>query len=44
MKKIITATALLIAFSSNAFAHHMSQSDTAGVSIPSSSPHLLMVF
>jgi uncharacterized GH25 family protein len=44
MKKIITVTALLITFSSSAFAHHMSQSDTAGVNIPASSPHLLMVF
>ena len=44
MKKIITVVTLLIAFSSSAFAHHMAQSDTAGVNIPSSSPHLSMVF
>lgn len=44
MKKIIAATALLIAFSSSAFAHHMAQSDTAGVNIPDFSPHLDMVF
>ncbi len=44
MKKIIATITLLIAFSSSAFAHHMAQSDTAGVNIPESSPHLLMVF
>jgi len=44
MKKIITISTLLIALSSSAFAHHMATSDTAGVNIPSSSPHLLMVF
>jgi len=44
MKKTIAIITLLIAFSSSAFAHHMSQSDTAGVNIPASSPHLLMVF
>jgi hypothetical protein len=44
MKKTIAAIALLVAFSSSAFAHHMAQSDTAGVNIPDSSPHLLMVF
>ena len=44
MKKIITVATLLIAFSSSAFAHHMAQSDTAGVNIPLSSPHLTMVF
>ena len=44
MKKIITVTTFLIALSSSAFAHHMAASDTAGVNIPASSPHLLMVF
>ena len=44
MKKTLTVITLLIAFSSSAFAHHMAQSDTAGVNIPDSSPHLLMVF
>ena len=44
MKKIITVGTLLIALSSSAFAHHMAQSDSAGVNIPSSSPHLSMVF
>jgi uncharacterized GH25 family protein len=44
MKKTIAIITLVIAFSSSAFAHHMAQSDTAGVTIPSSSPHLLMVF
>ncbi len=44
MKKTIAAITLLIALSSSAFAHHMAQSDTAGVNIPESSPHLLMVF
>ena len=44
MKKIITAATLLIALSSSAFAHHMAQSDTAGVNIPEFSPHLLMEF
>ena len=44
MKKIITVTTFLIALSSSAFAHHMAQSDTAGVNIPASSPHLSMVF
>ena len=44
MKKVFTVTTLLIALSSSAFAHHMAVSDTAGVNIPASSPHLLMEF
>jgi len=44
MKKSIAMITMLIALSSSAFAHHMAQSDTAGVNIPSSSPHLTMVF
>jgi len=44
MKKIITITTLLVALSSSAFAHHMAAYDGAGVNIPDSSPHLLMVF
>jgi hypothetical protein len=44
MKKTIAIITMLVALSSSAFAHHMAQSDTAGVNIPDSSPHLLMVF
>jgi uncharacterized GH25 family protein len=44
MKKTIAIITLVIAFSSSAFAHHMAHPNTAGVNIPSSSPHLLMVF
>ena len=44
MKKSITIITMLVALSSSAFAHHMSQSDVAGVNIPASSPHLTMVF
>jgi len=44
MKKIISIATLLIALSSSAFAHHMATYDGAGVNIPASSPHLLMVF
>ena len=44
MKKSITIITLLAALSSSAFAHHMAQSDTAGVNIPEFSPHLLMEF
>lgn len=44
MKKSIAIITMLVALSSSAFAHHMAQSDMAGVNIPSSSPHLDMVF
>ena len=44
MKKSIAVITMLIALSSSAFAHHPAQSDTAGVNIPDSSPHLTMVF
>ena len=44
MKKIITITFLVGALASSAFAHHMSSYDDAGVNIPTSSPHLDMVF
>ena len=44
MKKSIALITFLIALSSNAFAHHMAVSDTAGVNIVEWSPHLLMEF
>lgn len=44
MKKSFTVITLLIALSSSAFAHHMAVYEDAGVNIPDSSPHLLMVF
>jgi hypothetical protein len=44
MKKFITMTLLVGALASSAFAHHMAAYDDAGVNIPESSPHLLMVF
>ncbi|MFH1949375.1 MAG: hypothetical protein ABIJ02_09165 [Pseudomonadota bacterium] len=44
MKKFITVTLLVGALASSAFAHHMAAYDDAGVNIPESSPHLLMVF
>ena len=44
MKKSIAIITMLVALSSSAFAHHMAQTDVAGVNIPSSSPHLLMTF
>jgi hypothetical protein len=44
MKKFTALLLLVGAFASNAFAHHMAQSDTAGVNIVECSPHLLMVF
>jgi hypothetical protein len=44
MKKLITMTLLVGALASSAFAHHMAVYDDAGVNIPESSPHLLMVF
>ena len=44
MKKLITMMLLVGALASSAFAHHMSVYDDAGVNIPTSSPHLDMVF
>ena len=44
MKKLITLSLLAIGLASSASAHHMAESDTAGTSIPESSPHLLMTF
>ena len=44
MKKLIALTLLLGALSSSLFAHHMAAYDDAGINIPESSPHLLMVF
>jgi hypothetical protein len=44
MKKFIALTLIVGALASNAFAHHMAAYDDAGVNIPESSPHLLMVF
>ncbi len=44
MKRLATMLLLAIGLASSASAHHMAQSDTAGVNIPESSPHLLMTF
>lgn len=44
MKKVITLALLLGALASSAFAHHMAVYEDAGVNIPSTSPHLDMVF
>ena len=44
MKKLTTIALLAIGLASSASAHHMAESDTAGVNIPESSPHLLMTF
>ncbi len=44
MKKLAAIILLAIGLVSSASAHHMAQSDTAGVNIPESSPHLLMTF
>ena len=44
MKKFITVTLLVGALASSAFAHHMATYEDAGVNIPTSSPHLDMVF
>ncbi|MBU0719926.1 hypothetical protein KJ877_01145 [bacterium] len=44
MKKLAAALLILGALATSSFAHHMAQSDTAGVNIPSWSPHLLMTF
>ena len=44
MKKLITILLLAVGLASSASAHHMAQSDEAGVNIPDTSPHLLMTF
>lgn len=44
MKKLTTIVLLAIGLVSSASAHHMAQSDTAGVNIPESSPHLFITF
>ena len=44
MKNLITMTLLVGALASSAFAHHFSANDDAGINIPSTSPHLDMVF
>ena len=44
MKKLTTLLLLAIGLASSASAHHMAESDIAGVNIPEASPHLLMTF
>jgi hypothetical protein len=44
MKKIISLALIVSALASTASAHHMAQSDVAGVNIVEWSPHLLMEF
>ncbi|WP_309494566.1 hypothetical protein [Sulfurovum sp.] len=44
MRKLTTLLLLAIGLASSASAHHMAESDTAGVNIDESSPHLLMTF
>ena len=44
MKRLTTILLLAIGFASSASAHHMAEYDDAGVHIPESSPHLLMIF
>jgi len=44
MKRLTTILLLAIGFVSSASAHHMAQSDTAGIYIDEDSPHLLMTF
>ena len=44
MKKLLLAALLTVGMSSVASAHHMAEYDDAGIMIPDSSPHLLMVF
>jgi len=44
MKKALLLFVMIAAMASSAFAHHMAQSDTAGVNIVEWSPHLLMEF
>jgi hypothetical protein len=43
MKRLTTILLLAIGLASSASAHHMAQSDTAGINIDENSPHLLMV-
>jgi len=44
MKKLIALFLVAGALASNVFAHHMAQSDNAGVNIVEWSPHLTMEF
>ncbi|MFY9141970.1 hypothetical protein [Sulfuricurvum sp.] len=44
MKKITAILLMIGALASSASAHHMAQSDTAGIHIIEWSPHLLMEF
>ena len=44
MKKLITISLITGALASSAFAHHMAVYEDAGINIPSTSPHLDMVF
>jgi hypothetical protein len=44
MKKLTVLLLLTIGLTSSVSAHHMAESDTAGVNIPETSPHLLMTF
>jgi Spy/CpxP family protein refolding chaperone len=44
MKKLTAILLLAAALVSNVSAHHMAQSDTAGIYIDEDSPHLLMTF
>ena len=44
MKKLATILFLAIGLASFASAHHMAESDMAGVNISEFSPHLLMTF
>lgn len=44
MKKTALFLLALLAFASNASAHHMARSDMAGIYIDEESPHLLMEF
>ena len=44
MKKLTAILLLTLGLATSASAHHMAQSDIAGVNIPESSPHLLMTF
>jgi len=44
MKKLTMILLLAMGLVSGASAHHMAQSDTAGIYIDEDSPHLLMTF
>ena len=44
MKRLTTILLLAAALVSNVSAHHMAQSDTAGIYIDENSPHLSMTF